>query len=212
MTDTNFVQQLLENEVEFKSSILQMDISKDFDFFKKDLILGNIDNFEKRFIDIVFDLISDMQHFSRTIVERQYVVMLRLYEKKGDYHDKIKNEINQYNSSVAQLLKKLKEAYKNTEDEGEKSDIDEKIRNVRMMNVDEYILLLARREAVNSFFKTASEKLIILVYSKLGVSRSKGGWQQKMLMEKSVKQTYKDMTKKSGGLFGFKGKKKEVEQ
>lgn len=209
MAGEGVIQNLLESDIELKSSILNLDIAKDFNFFKKDLVLGNIDAQEKRFLDVVFDLISDIKHFANIIIERQYAVMSIQYNQNGIYKTNVDNEVKKYNNGVIEVIKKLKEA---SEKEGvteeEKEQHESRIGNIRKMTQGEYLMAAAKHEGLIAFFDGASEKLIILAYGKLALSRAKGGYQQKMLLTKQAIQKYTDLTGKKGGLFGF-GKKKE---
>ena len=190
----------LESEVELKSNILQLDIARDFDFFKKDLVLGNIDNFEKRFIDIVFDLISDMKHFANIIIERQYKTMSKKYLENEDYRRTIDGEVGKYNTEVKTLEKELNVGLESSDtSKREKEEIEYRLANLKNMSAAEYLLAAAKHEGVISFFAGASEKLIIVVYQKLATSRSKDGYQQKMILTKRISQKYTESIGKKKG-------------
>lgn len=208
MPTTDLIRNLMESDIELKSSILNLDIANDFDFFKKDLVLGNIDYQEKRFLDLVFDIISDLKHFSNIIIERQYKVMHSLYLTEDSYKKRVDGEVEKYNKEAETLIEELKKKFEAEELEEEKNMIKARIKNIRLMSPTDYILAAAKHEGAISFFKGSSEKFIIMIYSKLAISRSKSGYQQEMMFTKRLEQKYREISSKSGGLFNL-GRKKE---
>lgn len=189
-----------DSEAELKSTILNLDSGEEHNFFKKDMVLGNIGKDESRFADICFDLIADMKVFGNAIQERQFITFKKKYESNKEYKNKVDKDIINYNKMVDTEKKELTKRIKESNSENEIIELNERLNSISKINSTDYIILLSKEEGSKQFFNFASQKMEIAVYSKINLSRSKDGFQQKELFRKRLEQKFKETVKKGGKL------------
>lgn len=181
---------MTDNEVELKAEVLKLDISKEYNFFKKDLVLGNLDRNEIKILNIYFELISGALQFTNILIKRQYAIYKKMFERNEEFRDDVLRRVAEYNEAIQALRAEIE---KQLEDpniiEEEKEELKAKLETLNSVTPEEYMFATAKGKAISEFFKKAIEPYILSIYTIINLSRSKSGYQQGMLFEKKIKQT-----------------------